>query len=40
MIPKDCAGFGFVCKAHPAVHILIRAGGCKIVDGPEDKQDV
>ncbi|MGB8335457.1 MAG: hypothetical protein WCE56_13260, partial [Desulfobacterales bacterium] len=40
IIPQDCAGFGFVCKAHPAAHIEIRVGGCNAVDGPKDKQDV
>ena len=39
-IPQDCAGFGFVYKAHPAEHIEIRFGGCNAVDGPKDKQDV
>jgi hypothetical protein len=29
----DCAGFGFVYKAHPPVHIKICA-----VDGRKDKQ--
>ena len=38
IIPQDCAGFGFVCKAHPAAHIEIGAGGCNAVDGPIDKQ--
>jgi hypothetical protein len=40
LIPRDCAGFGFVCTAHPAAHIEIRAGGCNAVDGPKDKPDV
>ncbi|MEN8690650.1 MAG: hypothetical protein AB1Z20_11140, partial [Desulfobacterales bacterium] len=39
-IPQDCAGFGFVYKAHPAAHIEIRVGGCNAVDGPKDKQGV
>ena len=38
--PQDCAGFGFVYKAHPAAHIEIRAGGCNTVEGPKGKQDV
>ncbi|MGD9273433.1 MAG: hypothetical protein PVI65_03630, partial [Desulfobacterales bacterium] len=36
----DCAGFGFVYKAHTAAHIEIRVGGCNAVDGPKDKQGV
>ena len=40
IIPQDCAGFWFVYKAHPLVHIRICAGGCNAVDGPKDKQDV
>jgi hypothetical protein len=32
------AGFGFVYKAHPPVHIMICAGGCNAVDGRKDKQ--
>jgi hypothetical protein len=40
IIPQDCAGFGFVCKAHPAAHIAIGVGGCNAGDGPKDKQDV
>jgi len=40
LFPQDCAGFGFVYRAHPAVHIEIRVGGCNAVDGPKDKQDV
>ena len=40
MIPLDCAGFWFVYKAHPPVHIRICAAGCNVVDGPKDKQNV
>jgi len=40
IIPQDCAGFWFVYKAHPPVHIRICAGGCNTVDGLKDKQDV
>jgi hypothetical protein len=29
---QDCAGFWFVYKAHPPVHIGICAGGCKAPD--------
>ena len=39
-MPQDCAGFGFVFKAHPAAHIEIPVGGCNTVDGPKDKQGV
>ena len=43
-IPQDCAGFGFVYKAHPAAHIEICVVGCNApyrqTDGPKDKQDV
>jgi hypothetical protein len=39
-MPEDCAGLGFVYKAHPAAHIEIRVGGRNAVDGPKDKQDV
>jgi hypothetical protein len=41
-MPQDCAGFGFVYKAHSAAHIEIRVAGtgCNAVDGPKDKQDV
>ena len=39
-MPQDCAGFGFVYKAHPAAHIEIRVCGCNAADGPKDKQDV
>jgi hypothetical protein len=35
-----CAGFWFVCKAHPPAHFEIRVGGCNAVDGPKDKQEV
>lgn len=34
----DCAGFGFVYKAHPPVPIKICAGGCNAVGGPKGKQ--
>ena len=37
---QDCAGFWFVCKAHPPAHIGICVGGCNAVDGPKNKQDV
>ena len=37
---QDCAGFGFVYKAHPLVHIRICAGGCNAVNGRKDKQDM
>ena len=37
---QDCAGFWFVYKAHPPVHIRICTRGCNAVDGPKDKQDV
>ena len=33
MIPQDCAGFGFVYKAPPLVHIRISADGGNEVDG-------
>jgi hypothetical protein len=39
-IPRDCAGFGFVYEAHPAVHIEMRVGGCQAADDPKDKQDM
>jgi hypothetical protein len=35
----DCAGFWFVCKAHPPVHIRICVAGCNAADRPKDKQD-
>jgi hypothetical protein len=38
IIPPDCAGFGFVYKAHSPVHIRICAGGCNAVDDRKDKQ--
>jgi hypothetical protein len=37
---QECAGFGFVCEAHPAAHIEIRVGGCNAAAGPKDKQGV
>jgi hypothetical protein len=38
LIPRYCAEFGFVCKAHPAAHIGIRVGGRDAVDMPKDRQ--
>jgi hypothetical protein len=40
IIPRDCAGFGFVYKAHPAAPIEIRVGGCNTADETKDRQDV
>jgi hypothetical protein len=40
IIPQDCAGFWYVYKAHPPVHIWICFGGCNAVDGPKGKIDV
>ena len=40
IITQDCAGFWFVYKAHPPMHIGICVGGCNAVDGPKDKQNV
>jgi hypothetical protein len=40
IIPEDCAGFWFVCKAHSLVHIWKSAGGCNALDRPIDKKDV
>ena len=40
IITQDCAGFWFVYKAHPPMHIGICVGGCNAVDEPKDKQDV
>ena len=37
IIEQDCAGFWFVYKAHPPVHIRICAGGCNAVGGTEDQ---
>jgi hypothetical protein len=39
-MPKGCAGFGFVCKAHAVAHIEIRAGACNAVEDPTDRQDI
>jgi hypothetical protein len=38
IIPQDYAGFVFIDKAHPPMHIKICAGGCNAVDGHKDKQ--
>jgi hypothetical protein len=38
IIPTDCAGFVFVYKAHPPVHIRICVDGCNAVDGRKNKQ--
>ena len=39
-MPQDGAGFGFVYKAHPAMHVARRGGGYYAVNGPKDKQGV
>ena len=38
-MPQDGAGFWFVTKAHPSVHIEICVGGCNAGDGPKDNQN-
>ena len=38
IIPQDCAGSGFVYKAHPAAQVKIHVGGCNAVVDPKDRQ--